>query len=50
MLRKEIKKYPLLSSSVVGDKIIVKKNLNIGMATSLPDGNLIVPVIKNAIN
>jgi 2-oxoglutarate dehydrogenase E2 component (dihydrolipoamide succinyltransferase) len=45
---KSIKKYPLLSSSVVGDKIIVKKNLNIGMATSLPDGNLIVPVIKNA--
>jgi 2-oxoglutarate dehydrogenase E2 component (dihydrolipoamide succinyltransferase) len=44
---KSIKKYPLLSSSVVGDKIIVKKNLNIGMATSLPDGNLIVPVIKN---
>lgn len=43
-----IKKYPLLSSSVVGDKIIIKKNLNIGMATSLPDGNLIVPVIKNA--
>ena len=45
---KSIKKYPLLSSSIVGDKIIVKKNLNIGMATSLPDGNLIVPVIKNA--
>jgi len=45
---KSIKKYPLLSSSVVGDKIIIKKNLNIGMATSLPDGNLIVPVIKNA--
>ena len=45
---KSIKKYPLLSSSIVGDKIIIKKNLNIGMATSLPDGNLIVPVIKNA--
>lgn len=43
-----IKKYPWLSSSVEGDKIIVKKNLNIGMATSLPNGNLIVPVIKNA--
>lgn len=45
---KSIKKYPLLSSSVEGDKIIIKKNLNIGMATSLPNGNLIVPVIKNA--
>ena len=43
-----IKKYPLLSSSVDGDKIIIKKNLNIGMATALPSGNLIVPVIKNA--
>lgn len=43
-----IKKYPWLSSSVDGDKIIVKKDLNIGMATALPTGNLIVPVIKNA--
>ena len=43
-----IKKYPLLSSSVDGDKIIIKKDLNIGMATALPNGNLIVPVIKNA--
>jgi len=43
-----IKKYPLLSSSVEGDKIIIKKDLNIGMATALPSGNLIVPVIKNA--
>jgi 2-oxoglutarate dehydrogenase E2 component (dihydrolipoamide succinyltransferase) len=43
-----IKKYPLLSSSVDGDRIIIKKDLNIGMATALPSGNLIVPVIKNA--
>ncbi len=43
-----IKKYPWLSSSVDGDKIIVKKDLNIGMAAALPNGNLIVPVIKNA--
>ncbi|HMK03364.1 MAG TPA: dihydrolipoamide acetyltransferase family protein [Ferruginibacter sp.] len=43
-----IKKYPWLSSSVDGDKIIVKKDLHIGMATALPSGNLIVPVIKNA--
>ena len=45
---KSLKKYPLLSSSVDGDRIIVKKDLNIGMATALPNGNLIVPVIKNA--
>ncbi len=43
-----IKRYPWLSSSVDGDKIIVKKDLNIGMAAALPSGNLIVPVIKNA--
>ena len=43
-----IKKYPMLSSSVDGDRIIIKKDLNIGMATALPSGNLIVPVIKNA--
>lgn len=43
-----IKKYPWLSSSIDGDKLIVKKDLNIGMATALPSGNLIVPVIKNA--
>jgi 2-oxoglutarate dehydrogenase E2 component (dihydrolipoamide succinyltransferase) len=45
---KSLKKYPMLSSSVDGDKIIIKKDLNIGMATALPSGNLIVPVIKNA--
>ncbi|HMP95134.1 MAG TPA: dihydrolipoamide acetyltransferase family protein, partial [Phnomibacter sp.] len=43
-----LKKYPLLNSSVEGDRIIVKKDLHIGMATALPSGNLIVPVIKNA--
>jgi len=45
---KSLKKYPMLSSSIDGDKIVVKKDLNIGMATALPSGNLIVPVIKNA--
>lgn len=45
---KSLKKYPMLSSSVDGDRIIIKKDLNIGMATALPSGNLIVPVIKNA--
>lgn len=43
-----IKKYPWLNSSVDVDRIIVKKDINIGMATALPNGNLIVPVIKNA--
>ncbi len=43
-----IKKYPWLNSSIDGDKLIVKKDINMGMATALPNGNLIVPVIKNA--
>jgi 2-oxoglutarate dehydrogenase E2 component (dihydrolipoamide succinyltransferase) len=43
-----IKKYPLINSSLDGDKIIIKKDIHIGMATALPSGNLIVPVIKNA--
>ncbi|MBS1659815.1 MAG: 2-oxo acid dehydrogenase subunit E2 [Bacteroidetes bacterium] len=43
-----IKKYPLINSSLDGDKIIIKKDINIGMATALPTGNLIVPVIRNA--
>ncbi len=43
-----IKKYPWLNSSIDGDKLIVKKDINMGMATALPSGNLIVPVIKNA--
>jgi 2-oxoglutarate dehydrogenase E2 component (dihydrolipoamide succinyltransferase) len=45
---KSIKQFPLLNASVVGDKILLKKDINIGMATALPNGNLIVPVIKNA--
>jgi 2-oxoglutarate dehydrogenase E2 component (dihydrolipoamide succinyltransferase) len=45
-----IKKYPLINSSLQGDKIIIKKDINIGMATALPTGNLIVPVIKTADN
>src|SRR6202012_286378 len=43
-----IKKYPLINSSLDGDKIILKKDINIGMAAALPTGNLIVPVIRNA--
>ena len=45
-----IKKYPLINSSLEGDKIILKKDINIGMATAMPTGNLIVPVIRNADN
>ena len=40
--------FPMINVSVDGNNIIKKKNINIGMATALPDGNLIVPVIKNA--
>ncbi|MCX6255086.1 MAG: dihydrolipoamide acetyltransferase family protein [Bacteroidia bacterium] len=40
--------FPMVNISVDGNNIIKKKNINIGMATALPDGNLIVPVIKNA--
>jgi len=40
--------FPLINISVEGNNIIRRKNINIGMATALPDGNLIVPVIKNA--
>lgn len=43
-----IKKFPLINSSVDGNRIIVKKDINMGMATALPNGNLIVPVIRNA--
>lgn len=43
-----IKKYPMINCSLDGNRIIVKKDLNIGMAAALPSGNLIVPVIKNA--
>ena len=38
----------MVNSSIDGDKIIVKSNINIGMATALPSGNLIVPVINHA--
>ena len=47
-ITKCIKKYPLINSSIDGDNIVIKKDINIGMATALPSGNLIVPVIKNA--
>ena len=43
-----LRQYPMMNISVSDDKIILKKKINIGMATALADGNLIVPVIKNA--
>ncbi|RUA17902.1 MAG: 2-oxo acid dehydrogenase subunit E2 [Flavobacteriia bacterium] len=43
-----LKKFPMMNISLDGDKVIKKKNINLGMAAALPDGNLIVPVIKNA--
>ncbi|WP_249028279.1 dihydrolipoamide acetyltransferase family protein [Nonlabens xylanidelens] len=43
-----IKEYPNINASVDGKNIIVKENINVGMATALPSGNLIVPVVKNA--
>lgn len=43
-----LRDFPLVNSSVDGYKVIQRKNVNIGMATALPSGNLIVPVIKNA--
>lgn len=45
---KVLKEFPGINASVDGDNIILKSKVNIGMATALPDGNLIVPVIRNA--
>lgn len=48
VVAKAIKDFPGMNISVDGDYIIKKKNINLGMAAALPNGNLIVPVIKNA--
>jgi len=45
---KAIKDFPMINSSLDGNNIIVKEEINIGLATALPNGNLIVPVVKNA--
>lgn len=45
---KTLRDFPLINSSIDGNKIIKRKNINLGMATALPNGNLIVPVIKSA--
>ena len=47
-IAKALRDYPMMNISVKGDTIIKRKNINLGMAASLADGNLIVPVIKNA--
>jgi len=47
-IAKAIKDFPMINSSLDGKNIIVKPDINIGMATALPSGNLIVPVVKNA--
>ncbi len=48
VIAQALREYPLMNISVEGDKIVKKKSINLGMATALPDGNLIVPVIKEA--
>jgi len=45
---KALRDFPMMNISVDGDRIIKRSNINLGMAAALPDGNLIVPVIKNA--
>ncbi|MBB3700522.1 2-oxo acid dehydrogenase subunit E2 [Flammeovirga yaeyamensis] len=47
-IAKAIKEFPKINVQVDGSKIVVKKDINIGMAVALPNGNLIVPVIRNA--
>lgn len=47
-IAKAIKAYPMINSSMDGKNIIVKEHINIGMATALPSGNLIVPVVRDA--
>jgi len=47
---KALRDYPMINSSVDGEKIIIRKNINLGIAVSLEDNNLIVPNIKNADN
>ncbi|MBV1888185.1 MAG: 2-oxo acid dehydrogenase subunit E2 [Urechidicola sp.] len=43
-----LKEFPMINISTDGERVVKKKNINLGMATALPDGNLIVPVVKNA--
>ncbi len=47
-IAKTLRDYPMMNVSLDGQKIIKRKNINVGMAAALPGGNLIVPVVKNA--
>jgi 2-oxoglutarate dehydrogenase E2 component (dihydrolipoamide succinyltransferase) len=47
-IAKALIEFPMINSSIDGENVLLKKEINIGMAAALPDGNLIVPVIKNA--
>ncbi len=47
-IAKALREFPMMNISLQGHTIVKKKNINLGMAAALPDGNLIVPVIKNA--
>ena len=47
-ITRAIKDFPMINSSVEGQNIIIKKDINLGVATALPSGNLIVPVIPKA--
>ncbi|QXP61595.1 dihydrolipoamide acetyltransferase family protein [Olleya sp. HaHaR_3_96] len=47
-IARALREFPMMNISLQGDTIVKKKNINLGMAAALPDGNLIVPVIKNA--
>ncbi len=49
-IAKSLKEYPMINSSVDGENIILRKDINLGVAVALPSGNLIVPVIKRAEN
>jgi len=48
MVAQALREFPGVNASVDGDRIVLRKNINIGMAAALPSGNLIVPVVKNA--
>ncbi len=48
LISQAINDFPLINSTIDGENIIIKKDVNLGMAAALPSGNLIVPVIKNA--
>lgn len=48
MMARAIHEYPMVNVSLDGDEIVLRKDINIGIATALPDGNLVVPVIRNA--